>query len=171
MIRKYYFLADGRRYTGKNKYARVGNKYYWFNSKSQASIKRGWANVGNYRMYLSTKGVPYKGTKKIGKYYYYFDSRGRMQGNKIINGYYFLKDGRRYTGRNRFVKVGNRYYWINSKRKATIKKGGRRLTGRDTTCPVRALPTKATGRSEGIITISTARAGCRRIKSFPVITT
>ena len=129
MIRKYYFLADGRRYTGKNKYARVGNKYYWFNSKSQASIKRGWANVGNYRMYLSTKGVPYKGTKKIGKYYYYFDSRGRMQGNKIINGYYFLKDGRRYTGRNRFVKVGNRYYWINSKRKATIKKGWQTING------------------------------------------
>lgn len=129
MIRKYYFLADGRRYTGKNKYARVGNKYYWFNSKSQASIKRGWATVGNYRMYLSTKGVPYKGTKKIGKYYYYFDSRGRMQGNKIINGYYFLKDGRRYTGRNRFVKVGNRYYWINSKRKATIKKGWQTING------------------------------------------
>lgn len=129
MIRKYYFLADGRRYTGKNKYARVGNKYYWFNSKSQASIKRGWATVGNYRMYLSTKGVPYKGTKKIGKYYYYFDSRGRMQGNKIINGYYFLKDGRRYTGRNRFVKVGNRYYWINSKRKATIRKGWQTING------------------------------------------
>lgn len=129
IIRNYYFISDGRRYTGKNKYARVGNKYYWFNSKSQASIKRGWANVGNYRMYLSTKGVPYKGTRKIGKYYYYFDSRGRMQGDKIINGYYFLKDGRRYTGRNRFVKVGNRYYWINSKRKATIKKGWQTING------------------------------------------
>lgn len=129
IIRNYYFISDGRRYTGKNKYARVGNKYYWFNSKSQASIKRGWANVGNYRMYLSTKGVPYTGTRKIGKYYYYFDSRGRMQGDKIINGYYFLKDGRRYTGRNRFVKVGNRYYWINSKRKAIIKKGWQTING------------------------------------------
>lgn len=132
MIRKYYFIADGRRYTGKNKYARVGNKYYWFNSKSQASIKRGWATVGNYRMYLSTKGVPYKGTKKIGRYYYYFDSQGRMQKNKVVSGYYYLKDGRRYVGKNnnRFINVNGTYYWLNSKNRASIKSGIQTISGK-----------------------------------------
>lgn len=80
-----------------------------------AKKKNGWSGSYYYK-----NGKKVKGLKKIGKYYYYFDSKGKVfkKGWKTIKGkrYYFGKNKRAYTGVKR---IGKSYYLFNSKGQRT----------------------------------------------------
>ncbi len=126
----YYYQKNGVRYTKKNRFVKVSGKYYWVNNKGKCTVKKGWQTINRQRYYLSNKGVPTKGAKKIGKYYYYFDKAGRMQKNKVVSGYFYQFNGRRYTGRNRFVTVNGACYWADGHSRMTIKSGFQNVNGK-----------------------------------------
>lgn len=133
--KKYYFISDGRRYTGKKKFKKIIGKYYWFNSKSQVSVKSGWQTISGNKYYLSKKGIPYTGYRKIGNYYYYFKSNGVMQKSKFIKvdkkNYYFSSNGRRYNGKNKLKKISGIYYWFDQNYSASVYTGWYK-NGKDT---------------------------------------
>lgn len=80
-----------------------------------AKKKNGWSGSYYYK-----NGEKVKGFKKIGKYYYYFDSKGKAyhKGWKMIKGqkYYFGKNKRAYVG---VKKIGRKYYLFDSKGRRT----------------------------------------------------
>lgn len=103
-----------------------------FSTKSEAASKTGWVSGGT--TYYQKNGKKITGLQKIGNYYYYFDSKGRMTtGWKTIKGkkFYFKKTGtvgqkgRMLTG---WTKIGKYTYYF----KATGGKytKGSLLTGR-----------------------------------------
>lgn len=130
IVSGYYYQKNGVRYTKKNRFVKVSGKYYWVNNKGKCTVKKGWQTINRQRYYLSNKGVPTKGAKKIGKYYYYFDKAGRMQKNKVVSGYFYQFNGRRYTGRNRFVTVNGACYWADGHSRMTIKSGFQNVNGK-----------------------------------------
>lgn len=79
---------DGLQTTG-------GKTYYYDNGKM---VKNKWVTVKGDTYYFGSNGQAYKGSKKIGKYRYYFDAGCRMVSDKVvkINGkkYYFMNNGR-----------------------------------------------------------------------------
>ncbi len=152
---KKYCLGSGKLATG---YKKVGEYYYGFSSKTGKMLKytqkisgkpyyfkstgkgagKGWLKFksGN-KKYCYGKGKLAAGYKKIGKYYYYFNSYGTMQKySQTVNGkpYYFngsgkaaskgwikfkngtkkycLGNGKLATGT---VKIGTTYYDFSSK--------------------------------------------------------
>ncbi len=130
VVSGYYYQKNGVRYTKKNRFVKVSGKYCWVNNKGKCTVKKGWQTISRQRYYLSNKGVPTKGAKKIGKYYYYFDKAGRMQKNKVVSGYFYQSNGRRYTGRNRFVTVNGACYWADGHSRMTIKSGFQNVNGK-----------------------------------------
>ena len=130
VVSGYYYQKNGVRYTKKNRFVKVSGKYCWVNNKGKCTVKKGWQTISRQRYYLSNKGVPTKGAKKIGKYYYYFDKAGRMQKNKVVSGYFYQFNGRRYTGRNRFVTVNGACYWADGHSRMTIKSGFQNVNGK-----------------------------------------
>ncbi|MGN0466507.1 MAG: glucosaminidase domain-containing protein [Lachnospiraceae bacterium] len=68
---------------------------FLFSLESKAATKNGWVVSGG-KTYYKKSGKKVKGLQKIGNYYYYFDSQGKMTtGWKTINGkkFYFKKTG------------------------------------------------------------------------------
>lgn len=130
VVSGYYYQKNGVRYTKKNRFVKVSGKYCWVNNKGKCTVKKGWQTISRQRYYLSNKGVPTKGAQKIGKYYYYFDKVGRMQKNKVVSGYFYQSNGRRYTGRNRFVTVNGACYWADGHSRMTIKSGFQNVNGK-----------------------------------------
>lgn len=130
VVSGYYYQKNGVRYTKKNCFIKVSEKFYWVNTKGKCTVKKGWQTISRQRYYLSNKGVPTKGAKKVGKYYYYFDKTGRMQKNKIVSGYFYQSNGRRYTGRNRFVTVNGSCYWADEHSRMSIKTGFQNVNGK-----------------------------------------
>ena len=139
-------------------------KYYYKNGKKLTGKRK----LGKYYYYFDKKGRMQTGNKKIGRSWYSFDKSGRMRQNKIVSGYYYQKNGVRYTKKNRFVKVSGKYYWVNNKGKCTVKKGWRdESTARDTIFPIREFPLKEQKKSESIIITSIRLDGCRKTRLFP----
>ena len=95
---RYYFTSNGKMYTGKPKFISYKGAFYGRFSSHKATIRPKWQTINGHRYFLSKNGVPYKGYRRIGKCYYYFDSQGRMQKNAIVtaNGkqYYIKSDGK-----------------------------------------------------------------------------
>ena len=130
---RYYFTSNGQMYTGKPKFISYKGAFYWVDSSHKATIRPKWQTINGHRYFLSNNGVPYKGYRKIGKCYYYFDPQGRMQKNTIVtaNGkqYYIKSDGKRYGKNNVFVKVDGKYYWVNSDYSVSVKSRWQTING------------------------------------------
>ena len=97
VIKKYYYQKNGKKYTKKNTLVKIGSKYYWADSKSRVKLC--------------------KGAKKN----YYF-VKGVMQKNKVVKGYYYQKNGKKYSGKAKKIKIGGKWYKVTSKGKATRTK-------------------------------------------------
>ena len=114
----YYFTSNGTMYTGVQKFISYKGHFYWMDAQHHAVIKEKWQTINGYKYFLTKYGTPYTGYRKIGNCYYYFDSKGRMQANKVIttNGkmYYLRPDGKRYGINNCVLKVNGKYYWVNN---------------------------------------------------------
>lgn len=114
----YYFTSNGTMYTGMQKFISYKGHFYWMNEKHQAVIKEKWQTINGNKYFLTKYGTPYKGYRKIGKCYYYFDSQGRMQADKIVTvdgkKYYLRPDGKRYAINNVAFEIDGKYYWVNS---------------------------------------------------------
>ncbi|MEG0856246.1 MAG: L,D-transpeptidase family protein [Terrisporobacter sp.] len=116
----YYLGNSGIKSTGLQK---IDRKSYYFGS--DGVIRTGWQTINGYKYYFNSKSKPsgqaYTSKKvKIGNYYYYFDSNGRMVTNKEIKVgsyyYYFGKDGKMYVN-----KAGTTYYYGSNGVRSTIK--------------------------------------------------
>lgn len=86
----------------------------------------GWKiNGQNKYYYINNKKIT--GSKKIGKYYYYFDKKGRMVKNKIVKikgyNYYYQPNGKRCAEKNIQKQIGTKYYYLNSKSQVNFYKG------------------------------------------------
>ena len=86
----------------------------------------GWKlNGQNKYYYVNNKEIT--GSKKIGKYYYYFDKTGRMIKNKIIKiknaSYYYRPNGKRSAVKNNQMQIGTKYYYFNSKSQVSFYEG------------------------------------------------
>lgn len=105
---------------------------FLFSTDSSAATKNGWV-VSKGATYYKKGGKNIKGLQKIGKYYYYFDSNGRMRtGFKRLRGrtFYFRtsgklgKRGRMVTG---WAKINGKTYYF--KKTGKKYKKGKMLTG------------------------------------------
>lgn len=99
-VDKYYYYfqensntaVSGYRYKGG--FINVdGNRYYFSPKDGRAAT--GWLTVDGKTYYFDSKGVMYKGVRKIGKYYYYFKGSAGVR----------CQDG--------FVKLGSKQYYFN----------------------------------------------------------
>ena len=97
VIKKYYYQKNGKKYTKKNTLVKIGSKYYWADSKSRVKLCNG------------------------AKKNYYF-VKGVMQKNKVVKGYYYQKNGKKYSGKAKKIKISGKWYKITSKGKATRTK-------------------------------------------------
>ena len=97
VIKKYYYQKNGKKYTKKNTLVKIGKKYYWADSKSKVKLCNG------------------------AKKNYYF-VKGVMQKNKVVKGYYYQKNGKKYSGKAKKIKIGGKWYKVTSKGKATRTK-------------------------------------------------
>lgn len=105
---------------------------FLFSTESKAATKNGWVVSGG-KTYYKKNGKKAKGLQKIGKYYYYFDSKGKMAtGWKTLKGkkFYFKKTGtigkkgKMLTG---WVKIGGKTYYFKKLGKKYTK--GKMFTG------------------------------------------
>lgn len=106
--------------TSKEGWVKKNGKYYWQKANGKIRKKAGLIQVGKNYYYLKKGGARLEASfKKIDGKYYYFKSTGKMikpskgrfynlQGNR----YYFYKDGHVATGRK---KVQGKYYYFDSK--------------------------------------------------------
>lgn len=94
---RYYLNKNGSRLSGSFK--KIQGKYYYFqsNGKMFRPDKKTFRTVSKKRYYFYTDGHVATGRVKIGKSYYYFNTRGRLQKN--VNA----------------VKIGKFYYNVNEK--------------------------------------------------------
>ena len=76
---------------------KIGKKYYWADSKSRVKLCNG------------------------AKKNYYF-VKGVMQKNKVVKGYYYQKNGKKYSGKAKKIKISGKWYKVTSKGKATRTK-------------------------------------------------
>ena len=97
VIKKYYYQKNGKKYTKKNTLVKIGSKYYWADSKSRVKLCNG------------------------AKKNYYF-VKGVMQKNKVVKGYYYQKNGKKYSGKAKKIKISGKWYKVTSKGKATRTK-------------------------------------------------
>ena len=97
VIKKYYYQKNGKKYIKKNTLVKIGSKYYWADSKSRVKLCNG------------------------AKKNYYF-VKGVMQKNKVVKGYYYQKNGKKYSGKAKKIKIGGKWYKVTSKGKATRTK-------------------------------------------------
>ena len=97
VIKKYYYQKNGKKYTKKNTLVKIGSKYYWADSKSRVKLCN-----GEKKNYYFVKGV--------------------MQKNKVVKGYYYQKNGKKYSGKAKKIKIGGKWYKVTSKGKATRTK-------------------------------------------------
>ena len=86
-------------------------------SKSNTTAKKrlsGWVTVQRGQVRYYRAGTYYKGCKRIGNYYYYFDSRGiLLKKDTTVRGVtYYIESNGRVLGR----KKGSQYYAPNGKR-------------------------------------------------------
>ena len=140
----YYFDERGNLKTGRIK---VGNDYYYVKSTTGKVCKK---KIGSY--YYGADGKMVVDTwKKIGKYKFYFDKKGKARYGKIkVNGKYYYcskKTGKatsRWVNKNYYDKTGvmavNR--WVNNSyvnHKGMIVKGDRNPKNPPTESEVRWL--------------------------------
>ena len=97
VIKKYYYQKNGKKYTKKNTLVKIGSKYYWADSKSRVKLCNG------------------------AKKNYYF-VKGVMQKNKVVKGYYYQKNGKKYSGKAKKIKISGKWYKVTSKGKVTRTK-------------------------------------------------
>ena len=97
VIKSYYYQKNGKKYTKKNTLVKIGKKYYWADSKSKVKLCNG------------------------AKKNYYF-VKGVMQKNKVVKGYYYQKNGKKYSGKAKKIKISGKWYKVTSKGKATRTK-------------------------------------------------
>jgi len=97
VIKSYYYQKNGKKYTKKNTLVKIGSKYYWADSKSRVKLCNG------------------------AKKNYYF-VKGVMQKNKVVKGYYYQKNGKKYSGKAKKIKISGKWYKVTSKGKATRTK-------------------------------------------------
>lgn len=85
-----------------------GKKYYYING----DLQKGFEEIGKYTYYFDSKGVMLTGLQNIGKYKYYFDTKGIMKtGLQTIGKYKYLfdKNGRALKGWQTISKY--KYYF------------------------------------------------------------
>ncbi len=91
---KLYFNADG--VLTRNTELKIGKTTYLFGADGSANAKTGWTDA-NKLYYIVKNGQLAVGRKKIDGQYYYFDSTGRKQMNKLIRTgkkwYFYDEDG------------------------------------------------------------------------------
>ena len=97
VIKSYYYQKNGKKYTKKNTLVKIKSKYYWADSKSRVKLCNG------------------------AKKNYYF-VKGVMQKNKVVKGYYYQKNGKKYSGKAKKIKISGKWYKVTSKGKATRTK-------------------------------------------------
>ena len=92
---RYYFAANGKRVSWKNRWNRVGNHYYYFGkTPGRVEEKHGWQKI----------------TRTNGKYvgWFYFDSKGNHYTNKLTSaGLYFTPSGKLASG---LTKMNGKMY-------------------------------------------------------------
>ena len=91
-------------------------------AKVYAATKTGWQTTSAGKKYIYKDGTVAKGYKKIGSYYYYFNSKGIMQKySQTINGkpYYFYGNGRGSSAKWYKFKSGNKKYCLGNGKMAT----------------------------------------------------
>lgn len=132
-VGKYYYYFDSNGVMQKYSQT-INGKPYYFESNGRGAAKR-WVNTGGNKRYSLGNGKLATGYTKVGKYYYYFDSKGIMKKySQTVNGkpYYFENNGRgaakRWinTGGNKryslgngklatgYTKVGKYYYYFDA---------------------------------------------------------
>ena len=88
--RKVYYKPDGEMVHGEY---RIDEKWYYFDVYN-GGMKTGFVNLAEKTVYYDWDGTMVYGEKKIkDKWYYFQKDTGRMEKNKVINGYYYGKDG------------------------------------------------------------------------------
>ncbi|MCM1157668.1 MAG: hypothetical protein NC300_03165 [Bacteroidales bacterium] len=106
---RYTTNAAGTKYY-KNKWAKIDNKYYYFDKRGYR--KTGWLTYKGKRYYLDKSGVRVTGFKKIKKKKYFFSKTGVMITGwlKYQNTYYYLnKKGVVQTG---MKSIGDYVYYF-----------------------------------------------------------
>lgn len=107
---KGWFDAGGKRYYLNKRGARISSifkkideKYYWFNKKGvlYQPRKAGYKTIAGAKYYFYKDGHCATGVVKIGKFRYYFSSKGKLQTNKYG------------------IKLGGKYYSTDKKGKLT----------------------------------------------------
>lgn len=82
------------------------------NTDTEPSYKSEFVKTGDGTFYYDAEGKKVTGKQKIGNYYYYFDSNGKMQTGFCTSGkktYYYDAEGRMVTGAK---KIGKYQYYF-----------------------------------------------------------
>ena len=87
-----YYNADGQMQYGERKI----NGYWYYFDKSEGTRVTGFVNLGHKIVYYNADGQMQYGEQQIEGHWYFFDTdSGAMQTDKIINGKYYDKNGKR----------------------------------------------------------------------------
>ena len=87
-----YYDSKGRMQYGEQK---IDGHWYYFD-KSEGTRATGFVNLGHKIVYYNADGQMQYGEQQIGGHWYFFDTdSGAMQTDKIINGKYYDKNGKR----------------------------------------------------------------------------
>lgn len=113
------------KYTG---WKQKGGYWYYYENGKRVS---GWKTVKGKRYYMDPATYRMRtGIRKIGKYYYSFDSSGAMRRNKWVKNkkgqwFYFKRGGKAVA--NDWRQSKGRYYWFN--KNARMVKGFYKIAG------------------------------------------
>ena len=87
-----YYNTDGQMQYGERKI----NGYWYYFDKSEGTRVTGFVNLGHKIVYYNADGQMQYGEQQIEGHWYFFDTdSGAMQTDKIINGKYYDKNGKR----------------------------------------------------------------------------
>ena len=62
-------------------------------SSTSSGYYTGWKTIGKYTYYFNSKGYAQTGWRLIQKKWYFFDTKGRLLTNRWVDGYYLSADG------------------------------------------------------------------------------
>ncbi len=108
------YIFDSNNGNRKSGWVNLNGKYYYADPAKDDALTTGWKKVGNFWYYFNSDAAMVTGWIKSGNYYYYFHSTGAMAtGWANINGryFYFNENGVMMTG---WQKLGGVWYYLTS---------------------------------------------------------
>ena len=92
----YYFQDNGIMFSKGPCFVKINERYWACDENNRVSLKKGWIDLGvnRYFMFGDARSYAKGGWIEIENKYYYFDDKGRLARNTVIDGYQLDANGK-----------------------------------------------------------------------------